>query len=295
MTFNFKTFGIIFAFTLKGGNMKRTVFIILLCVGVFSLRGELLISVMGGVYTNPARIDVYDIPLTTTHFHDNLTIYEYNHGGFDTSAGIGFQLGVATFLTYKLGAAISVGYFKTNVEINNHYNIAFTWWDNTSGEDHKNWTSDGRVTIIPFSFDLVYRLVNKENLKVSLYVGPTLFRTNIDLEGHHGYATTLDTGEEWLVDWFDLPIENSLKKSILGGNIGFDVEYLISDMMSVFLGGYLYFAEKVQTSWQVEPNIYRGEFANIDLTIPENSTLLSLRSRINFTTFFIGAGLRIYL
>lgn len=274
--------------------MKKVFIIMSLMLLAFLLKGELIVS-LGGGYTGAIGLDDYNIPLTSTHFNNNLTIVKTNVGTFVSSGGFSVNASIAASLSYNVAIGISGGYYKSNVDVTNSFNTRMTWWDNTLANGSKEWTNSGTISIIPISFNFIYRLSVGENIKINFSAGPTLYLTSVDLSGNIGDTGTLATSNYWYSDWYDLDTLNSFSKTSFGGKVSVDLEYSISESMAIYAGGTYYIAGAITSNWEIVESKYTGEWGNLVRTINEDNKQLNITSDINISTFSIEGGIKVYL
>lgn len=277
--------------------MKKILFpIIIFCLVLIPLKGEIALN-LGAVYSGAFSIDNYTY---STSWSDNggiVSFLERNSSTFSGKGGVGFNAGLSFFFNYKIGIGLTVSSLKTKFNILNSFNWHFQWWNGTSVDiTPKNWSSEGSVSVLPVSVNLIFRLISKENLKLNLFVGPTVFFTSPNLTGNGGYADgPYEFNGTYYIDWYDLPLDYKSSKTLFGGNGGIELEYFFSESMAVYLSGAYYFAGNSSDIWTVKTGQYTGEFGNLVGTISKGDILPGYNVNVKVSTFTLGIGIKVYL
>ncbi len=277
--------------------MKKTILIVMvLCLVVLPANGEIALK-LGGLFSGPFSIDNSVYSPVWSDDAGIVSFLERNNSSFTTKGGIGFNAGLSFFMNYKMGFGVTVATLKTKANISNVYNWNFTWWNGASFDiDPKTWNSESDINALPVSFNIIFRLVSKENMKVNLFLGPTLFFVSPDLTGNGGYADgPVEFENNYYVDWYDVPLEIKGAKTLFGGNGGFEFEYFFSESMALFFNGGYYFGGSLEDNWKVKTGKYTGEFGNLVGTINSPDILEGYKVKIKISTYFFGFGIKVYL
>ena len=274
--------------------MKKSLFVLIIFIlSLLPLRGELVVTV-GGAFSGPFKMDNINFSTTWNQPDGYVSFLEENISLFDGKGGIGFNAGIASFFNYNIGVGVNISYFKTNFDIANSFYWEWLWYDDTGSSREKDWTTTGSVSIIPISLNLIYRIVSRENLRVNLSGGPTVYLCSVKLNGHYGYADFLETSTEYLVDYFDVDMYNSINKTVFGGNISIDMEYFISEGMSFFIGGTYYISGKITDTWFQKAGQLTGVLGQLTRPFDEGP-IDGYTYSVKISVFAAKAGIKVYL
>ena len=276
--------------------MKKILLMItLLMLVIIPARGELTVSI-GGFYLNPFSIDDFSLNTHYTDSSDIVSFDETNRSIFNNSSGFGFNAGISFFFNYKMGIGINTSFMKTSFDINNSFNWNWEWWNGVTDDVTKSWTNTGSVSSIPVSLNIIYRVISTDKMKFNIFAGPTIFLTSIELDGNGGYADgpLLDEGF-YYIDWYDIPLEVTASESVIGGNGGVEIEYMLSESMNFYIAATYYYAGELNLNWAVKPGQYTGEFGSLVANITNPDLLPGYSIPVKLSTFTIGFGIKVNL
>ncbi|MEN8153461.1 MAG: hypothetical protein ABFR75_05510 [Acidobacteriota bacterium] len=275
--------------------MKKLLIIsVLAALLILPANGEIAVKI-GGLFSGAFNID--DFTYSTNYEDDVVSFSEQNSSLFSGKGGIGLNAGISFFFNYHMGVGLNISILKSTFDISNSFNWNFSWWNGNTGDiNPKTWQNEGTISSIPVSLNLIYRVVSKEKLKANVFFGPTLYMATLDLDGNGGYADgPLLSDGFYYVDWYDIPLTLTGSHTVLGGNGGFEVEYLFSDNMAVYFGATYYFAGKIKEYWKVKTGKYTGEFGSLVGTISNEDLLDGYIPAINLSSLTFGAGIKVFL
>lgn len=275
---------------------KMLLMITLLLFVIIPVRGELTVNI-GGFYLNPFSIDDFFLNTQYTDSSDIVSFDETNMSIFNNSSGFGFNAGISFFFNYKMGIGINASFMKTSFDINNSFNWNWEWWDGDQGSiAAKNWINTGSVSSTPISFNIIYRVISTDKIKLNVFAGPTIFMTSVELDGNGGYADgpLLHDGS-YYIDWYDIPLELDASESVIGGNGGVEIEYMFSESMNFYIAATYYFAGELNLNWAVKPGQYTGEFGSLVANITNPDLLPGYSIPVKLSTFTIGFGIKVNL
>ncbi len=268
----------------------------LVLVVILPLKGELAVNI-GGFYSGAFKIDSFSL---NTYFKDSKNIVSFdetNVSAFNTKSNFGFNAGVSYFFNYKIGIGLNASFIKTSVDVRNSFDWSWKWWDGEKADiKTKYWKDNGTITTIPVSINLIFRVVSTDKVKVNLFAGPTLFLNSVKLDGNGGYADgPILHDKDYIVDWYDIPLKVSSSTTMFGGNGGFEIEYMLSETMNIFLSATYYYANKLTLNWKVKTGQYTSESGLLIANISNSDLLPDYNIPINISTYSIGFGIKLYL
>ncbi len=192
-----------------------------------------------------------------------------------------FSAGIQHFLSDEFGLAFGVEYKRSQVVLDSEYQMNLEWFDGETESQGKSWQNEGMVDVIPFSFNLIYRVQFTEHTFFNLTGGLTMSFVKIKLNSHVGYADILEDEYYYYRDWFDLPVNSTKNYFSVGFNVGVDLEQKISDLVGLNMGvRYTYFSD-IYSSWEV---VARDEFVGEnDILIYDGAPDIHADSRITKT------------
>jgi hypothetical protein len=231
---------------------------------------------------------------------DNLEIYEdclidpYSAVGPNFSPGGGF----AFQFSNNLGFEVSASYIKQTVFIDSDYYLELST-DSDFAEFEKYWENDGKVEIIPISFNLVYKTQIGRGIFTSLRGGVTVFLTRVELYSNIGWADYLEDNQFYYPDYYDLEVDMIERDTLVGLNIGLDVEKRINRNFSLYVGFEYYYAPPRTYYWELfweEGMEILGELENLILIqAPDIHADIPVTSDLRISFYRAFGGIKIYL
>lgn len=166
--------------------------------------------------------------------------------GYYFPAGFGFQL----------RADVN---FKQDISGNGVFDMNWTWTDNTSGNLHDAFPLTGEASLIPLSFDLVYRIPTGPVFRPYLGAGLTYFIGNFKVESQAGFPFWFIYSGWQYVDYVAVPIKIDESLNSIGGNVaaGFDIN--VSSHLALTLGTIYFIGKEFSFDWTPATGSYRLE------------------------------------
>lgn len=231
--------------------------------------------------------------------------------GDKTSFGGEFSIGY--FFTNMLGVVLSAGFNpKSSIGIKSDYTYSWKFQSAVQRSESKDWSSKGSASSIPLSFDLCVRFRLAPKSLLTLQGGGTLFLTQADLASKTGYGVASRSTITVIIwpyiyyitytyaDWYILDIKAGGKKSVFGGNVGFDFEQMLGPSVGLVASARYFLAPKQSYTWELIPAAkYEGQFGNLSRTIAADKSNLPelprITTTINFSRFGFFVGVRIHV
>lgn len=226
-----------------------------------------------------------------------ITAEAINEKGETLKVGYTIQGGLMVLFSPSVGIFASAAYSKQDLNIISDYSFTLTYEGDTFTADQRYFTDTGNISVIPISLDLVVLLKLGEVGTFSLYAGPTLFLTNVDMKTRIGYAGFWRRSNgDYKFDWFPLEYQVKKNESVFGGNVGADLEFKTGKSAAFYLGFQYYFAPAKESDWILIEKRYDGEFGYFYTTDPahELGPMPDYKTKINLSTYKIHLGLKVY-
>ncbi len=257
---------------------KKMCFILMCCAVFFFLFGSKPMSAgefvfyINGNYSGGVSIGdtvytrSYNITRVTTNDNGDI-LASMPSGLFGASAGFSY------FFTKELGISLSAAYLK-KAEVDLFGSYTFDWRWTSSGLSYNrqaSWEDVGSFSVIPISLNLIYRAALGKSTFLTLSAGPSIFLTKVELNSRAGF------GDAWsftlwpfiytYVEWFEMDVSVSQNETIIGGNVGLDLEQKIAGNFGIFVGFKYFIAPTKTYLWELDkPSKYYGKLNNYDWT-----------------------------
>lgn len=288
---------IMFKYRLIKG-IKLVLFLVLLGIGTLSHLhgGEVEFFFNGGINTGSNYID------TTNYSWDWSADYVdvAEDGLIDphlTTGKLSFSAGLTYYYSPHFGISFSVTHTKRDINLFADYSIDWTWFDGENFSRNKSWDNTGSVSITPIMMDIIYQVFLFQNTNLNLRFGVGLFLTQLDFDSHVGFAETLETDEYYYLDWYDLDVFISQKKTYIGGDIGVDIEHKITDHLGVYVGFQYFYVPTKNIKINVVPfEEYYGQEGQLFTTaVPDIhfDQPIIIKMKFSFVRAFLG--MKVYL
>jgi hypothetical protein len=215
----------------------------------------------------------------------------------EAKVGYGFSGGLAYLFSPNFGISFNISsLLKQKFYISNDYTFDWTWA--SSGYSYsrsKKFMDSGTISATPISINLLILRKLANSTILNIYAGPTLFLSKLDLTSHFGYGTasTKNDGYNW-VDWY--PFEYHIKEntSVLGANIGINLEIQTRTYSNAYIGFQYLVAPNKEFNWKLYEKKYDGELGNFYTTEFEGRNLPKYKSEINLSTLKFNMGVKYY-
>ncbi len=211
---------------------------------------------------------------------------------FSLSGGFAYQF------SRNFGIELSASYIKQNFYIDSEYYVEISTV-NDSAEFEKFWENDGNLEIIPLSLNLVYKTQIGRGLYSNLRGGITVFLTRVNLFSNIGWADLLEDEQFYYPDWYDLEADIIERDTIIGFNIGLDLEKRISKNLSIYMGFEYFYAPPRTYYWEVyweQGMEVMGELENLILIeAPDIHADAAVTSDLRINFYRAYGGIKIYL
>ncbi len=232
----------------------------------------------------------YHIPIVAYVTNEN-TITGTNFKK-ETSFGIGFIY----MFSPSSGIRASVSSIRQNWTFDTNYYFYWKWLDGTSETRRNSMSESGKGTLVLISIDYLFQKNITHDLYLNLYAGPTVHYSKVDLFTGIGFGGIWfhKLNQLYYPEWFSFKYHNNDVGLGVGGNIGGGLEYKFPPL-SVFLECQYYLIPSKKRNWELINRPYVGGFGIFDVGEPLSlPNLPEYEMKINFSTFKIVAGVRIY-
>lgn len=211
------------------------------------------------------------------------------------------------YLTYYFlggfGLRLSFDYnFKQTLSASQSaFDMTWTWTlgRGTYSLDDK-WPVQGDYSLLPISFNFIYKLQTGGALIPYFTAGLTYFMGKANLSTSVGY------GESWLssdlatqyVDYFIIPVKLEKTLDTLGGNVGGGLDFLFSPNVGLTVDAIYYIGPSSEELWPILAGSYpAANFSGVTLQLQANgaTALQNKYTKLNFklSYFRIAGGLKI--
>jgi len=213
------------------------------------------------------------------------------------------------FFSDIFGVGLSARYSPDlDISLRSSYTLTWKFTSGTTYSESQDWDSKGTASAVPLSLNVYLRLRLAARSFLALQAGPTLFLTNRVLATKTGYGVAQQSRyyigpylyTTTYVDWYVLDIENKLKKTSFGFNVGLEFEQRIFPNIGIVLCGGYYYAPPQSVDWTLIPaSRYDGEFGNLYRTISSDKSnlpvLATIATVIKFSFPSLSFGIRFHL
>ncbi len=238
----------------------------------------------------------------TTNYQDqwgwNLLRNVNEQTAIATSAKAGYAAGgeLAFYFTPNFGIQALFSYTKMNVPNSADCTFAWTWNDGSSYTQTATWPGTGSFSSTPLSLDLIGR-VSTGRLDGTFSAGVTLFMNSFTQNSSMGYGITTITQNTdgtytQSVDALKVGLTFSgwptLKKTMVGANIGAGLTYMLSDSIGIRADVRYYYCPAAVLTWNFVLGTYDGVFFGDITNEPfDNSDVQLLQETSNSFTMRI--------
>jgi opacity protein-like surface antigen len=189
-------------------------------------------------------------------------------GGFFTyyfRGGFGFRLS----FDYNFKQTLSAG--------DSAFNMSWTWTEGRGTYSlDKTWPVQGDYSLLPISFNLIYKLESGGALVPYFTAGLTYFFGKANLSTSVGY------GESWIspdqilqyVDYFIIPVKLEKKLDTVGGNAGAGLDVLLSPNVGLNIDAVYYLGPSSEDAWPILAGSYpAATFSGVTLDLQGNGAV----------------------
>jgi opacity protein-like surface antigen len=174
----------------------------------------------------------------------------------------GFTVSMSYFILGGLGFQLRADY-NTKVKISDdqgsQYNMVWSW---TSGagpfEAEEIWPVTGEFSLMPISFNLIYRIQNSGVFIPYVSAGVTYFTGNVKISTRGAYAFSYVSGDYRRIEYLSLPLGIDESLSGVGFNLNGGFDFRLMKNMALTVDAAYFIKSKTDKNWTVAPGTYPG-------------------------------------
>ncbi|MGB8953201.1 MAG: outer membrane beta-barrel protein [Candidatus Aminicenantales bacterium] len=215
---------------------------------------------------------------------------------------IGFGFSLSYFFARGFGAQLRVDPHFSSVPSATKSQFDMTWTWMTTGKtysDQKNWNTEGSLSIIPISFNLILQMRRGGFLVPYFSAGISYFQAKVKVNSTRGY------GLSWMVerlpnidqyiDFINVPVKVDKSLSSLGFNIGGGLDLRFSSSIAWSIGAVYFIGKKHEEYWNIQAGEYYPDYyQDVIITLYESGAeamrkeVTRLEINLSFLKIFTG-------
>jgi opacity protein-like surface antigen len=175
---------------------------------------------------------------------------------------MGFTVSMSYLILGGLGIHLRADY-NAKVDISDdkgsYYNLSWSWTGGAGPfEIEEYWPVSGEFSLLPLSFNLIYKIQSDGIFIPYISAGVTYFTGKVRILTTGAYAFSYVSGDYRRIEYLDLPVDMDESLSGIGFNVngGFDLRFMKNIALTVDVA--YFFKSKMEKNWAVAPGTYPG-------------------------------------
>jgi hypothetical protein len=205
------------------------------------------------------------------------------------------------YVTPNIGLRLKAD-FQTKQTIQSgtsNYRLAYTIMSTSSGVLTNDYSTSGEYSVMPISFNGIYRFSAGTNVNLFVTAGASYFTGKFNLASTFGYAWSWWVGNVNYLDYFSIPVSVNKSLSGIGFNAGAGLEFQLGGSFGLVLEADYFGGPSTAEKWRVHAGSYpSGSGSSVSFTIPASaesdfSDYIAPAVNIKLSFFKIVAGIKI--